>query len=157
MRAENGNKPPIWDLSDLYQGVDDPKLGRDLDLITKHSIIFEEKYKGKIVSENLTAEFLESVLVEYKSLLEISAKPSCFAELLFSTDTTNTKHSALLQRTREVSSVASSHQLFFDLEIGKIPDKVFDQIINSPQLDSYRHYLKHQREVIKHRLSEAEV
>ncbi|MEC8841293.1 MAG: M3 family oligoendopeptidase [Candidatus Poribacteria bacterium] len=156
MRAENGNKPPIWDLSDLYQGVDDPKLGRDLDLITKHSIIFEEKYKGKIVSENLTAEFLESVLVEYKSLLEISAKPSCFAELLFSTDTTNTKHSALLQRTREVSSVASSHQLFFDLEIGQIPDEVFDQIINSPQLDSYRHYLKHQREVIKHKLSEAE-
>ena len=65
-------------------------------------------------------------------------------------------HSALLQRTREVSSVALSHQLFFDLEIGKIPDRVFDQIINSTQLDSYRHYLNHQREVAKHRLSEAE-
>ena len=156
MRAENENKLPIWDLSDLYQGIDDPAIDRDLDQITKHSITFEEKYKGKIASESLTAEFLKSVLVEYKSLLEISAKPSCFAELLFSTDTTNTKHSALLQRTREVSSVASSHQLFFDLEIGRIPDGIFDQIIDSPQLDSYRHYLKHQRDITKHRLSEAE-
>ena len=156
MQSEKGNKLPTWDLSDLYQGFDDPKIDQDLNQITKNSIIFEEKYKGKIAKENLTVEFLESALIEYKSLLEISAKPSCFAELLFSTDTKNTKHSALLQRTREVSSVALSHQLFFDLEIGKIPDRVFDQIINSTQLDSYRHYLNHQREVAKHKLSEAE-
>ena len=156
MQSEKGNKLPAWDLSDLYQGFDDPKIDQDLNQITKKSIIFEGKYKGKIAKENLTVEFLESGLIEYKLLLEISAKPSCFAELLFSTDTKNTVHSALLQRTREVSSVALSHQLFFDLEIGKIPDRVFDQIINSTQLDSYRHYLNHQREVAKHKLSEAE-
>ena len=63
MQSEKGNKLPTWDLSDLYQGFDDPKIDQDLNLITKNSIIFEEKYKGKIAKENFTVEFLESALI----------------------------------------------------------------------------------------------
>ena len=150
------NNLPTWDLSDLYTGMDDPQLEADINGMVNQAQSFEQKYKGRIASTDVTAELLHTVLEDYEVLMRAEYKPGAFSHLLFSTDTTDTQRGALLQRVREVSSTAATHLIFFDLEIGEIPQETFDRIIVEPQLASYRHYVEHERALAKHRLSEAE-
>lgn len=156
MNTENTKNLPTWDLSDLYAGMDDPQLDADLTGMVGQGAAFEEKYKGRIACTDVTAELLRTALDKYEVLLRVQYKPLAFASLLFSTDTTDARRGALLQRTREVGSAAATHLIFFDLEIGDMPQETFDRIIDDPQLAPYRHYLQHQRQLAKHHLSEAE-
>ena len=39
---------PEWNLADLYAGLDDPAVRRDLDRADTESMAFEEAYKGKL-------------------------------------------------------------------------------------------------------------
>jgi oligoendopeptidase F len=154
--TESTNNLPTWDLSDLYTGIDDPQLDKDLDGLIDKAAAFEEKYKGRIADADVRAELLATALDEYEELLTAQYKPGSFAHLLFSTETTDAQRGALLQRTQEIGSAASTHLIFFDLEIGQMPAEAFDRIIDDPQLATYRHYLEHQRALAAHHLTEAE-
>src|SRR5882762_9038082 len=39
---------PEWNLADLYAGIEDPRIARDLDQADAESLAFEETYKGKL-------------------------------------------------------------------------------------------------------------
>lgn len=156
MKTEETVALPAWDLSDLYSGIEAPELEKDLTSMAAQAAAFEQEYKGRIVRSDVTADLLRSALEAYEKLLQAQYKPGAFASLLFSTDTADSRRGALLQRTREVGSTAAKHLIFFNLEIGNIPQDTFDDIIVHPQLEPYRHYLQHQRELAKHNLSEAE-
>ena len=39
---------PEWNLADLYAGIDDPEVKRDLDRADAESVAFEDAYKGKL-------------------------------------------------------------------------------------------------------------
>src|SRR5215475_1142293 len=41
---------PEWNLADLYGGIDDPQVKRDLDRAAAESLAFEEDYKGKLAA-----------------------------------------------------------------------------------------------------------
>jgi hypothetical protein len=41
---------PEWNLADLYGGIDDPQVKRDLDRADAESLAFEEAYKGKLAA-----------------------------------------------------------------------------------------------------------
>ena len=44
-------KLPEWNLNDLYSGLDDPAIKRDLDRADADCIAFEEAYKGKLAND----------------------------------------------------------------------------------------------------------
>jgi oligoendopeptidase F len=76
--------------------------------------------------------------------------------LLFSTNTQAPQRGALLQKTREFGAAVATHLVFFDLEIGQISDEIYADLIDSAPLAPYRHYIKHQRQLATHNLSESE-
>jgi oligoendopeptidase F len=39
---------PEWNLADLYTGLDDPAIKRDLDRIDSECLAFEEAFKGRL-------------------------------------------------------------------------------------------------------------
>ena len=43
---ENKEKMPEWDLSEYYNGVDDPKIGEDLNAYADKAAAFAAKYRG---------------------------------------------------------------------------------------------------------------
>ena len=43
-------KLPEWNLADLYAGLDDPRIARDLDRADAEAVAFEEAYKGKLAA-----------------------------------------------------------------------------------------------------------
>lgn len=147
---------PTWDLSDLYSGVDDPELTRDIEKMGENARYFEQIHKGRIAAADLTADLLLAALRDYEALLEAQYRPGSYAQLHFSTDTADPARAALMQRAREASSAASTHLIFFDLEIGEIPQGTYDAVIDDPALAEYRHYVEHERRLAEHRLTEAE-
>ena len=147
---------PTWDLSDLYTGIDDPALEKTMQAAKAQAADFEQQYKGTIATDTLTAAHLRTALGAYETLLRADYKPRAFAMLLFSTDTRDPQRSALLQETREFGSAVATHLVFFDLEIGQIPQATYDAIIGTEELAAYRHYLDHQRRLAVHNLSEPE-
>ena len=46
--SKNKNDLPTWDLSEIYKGINDPKIKNDLNEIRKLSKAFKVKWKGKI-------------------------------------------------------------------------------------------------------------
>ena len=62
---------------------------------------FAANYRGKINSPDLTAETLAQALRDIESLYNEVAKPSAYANLLFSTDSGDPKIGAFLQKQRE--------------------------------------------------------
>ncbi len=148
--------PPVWDLSDLYSGLDDPRLQSDLDRVREQARAFEEAYRGKIAAPECTPATLRAALDEYDRLNRERARPIAYAGLQFSANTADPARGALLQRMQVENTGISTHLIFFDLEIGRIPDATFAAIIGDPQLAPYRHYLEHEREAAKHHLSEPE-
>ena len=154
--TEQTSTLPTWDLSDLYDGVDDPALSTDLARIERDAAAFESRFKGTIASEGLTPSHLRTALDTYEALLTDQYKPESYASLLYSTDATDSKRGALLQKTREFDSRIATHLVFFDLEIGLIPEAVYDAVVADDTVAPYRHYLDHQRQLAAHNLTEPE-
>ncbi len=147
---------PTWDLSDLYNGVDDPRLETDMRDAKERAEGFARQFKGTIAVEGLCAAHLRAALDGYEALLRAQYRPQAFASLVFATNTQDPVRGALLQKTREFGSAVGTHLVFFDLEIGQIPPSTYEGIIASPELAPYRHYLDHQRKLAAHNLSEPE-
>ena len=79
MKKTNSKKSPkkccrnnellAWDLSDLYNGIDDKQINIDLDNYKKSAIAFAKKYKGKMASLNAKQFFEMAKACEERSVL----------------------------------------------------------------------------------------
>lgn len=148
--------PVVWDLSDLYQSPDDPRIDQDMRTAQQRAEAFEQQYRGRIETPECEPAALRAALDEYEAINRDRAKPLSFANLLFSADTSNAAYGALLQRLQVTSTAVSQHLIFFDLEIGRMPEETFQRMVAAPELEPYRHYLEQERRVARHHLSEPE-
>lgn len=146
-----------WDLSDLYRGVDDPQINRDLESALRRAQAFEKAYRGRINCDGGPApELLLAAMQELESLFEQMDKPAVYASLLHAAKTDDPARGALLARTREQRTVINKHLIFFDLEWVQLADGPARKLIHAPALAKYRHYLDQKRAWRPHYLSEAE-
>ena len=146
-----------WDLSDLYNGIDDPKIVSDLDEAQRRAAAFEETYRGKIgLAEGPKSEVMLAAIVELESLSELRDRPAVFATLVHAARTDDPKHGALLAMTRERRTVINKHLIFFDVEWMAVSDEIAARLGNSPELARYCHYLRDKRSWKPHYLNEGE-
>jgi oligoendopeptidase F len=146
-----------WNLRDLYAGLDDPQITRDLDSALVRAQKFETAYRDKIETAQAgDANMLRSALDELESLSEQMDRPAVYAGLVHAAKTDDPKHGALLARTREQRTAINKHLIFFDLEWVKLGDEPARALIQHAQLSKYRHYLEHKRAWRPHYLSEPE-
>lgn len=147
--------PPVtWNLTDLYAGVDDPRLGEDLRGLETRAEQFADTYRGRVGALS-PAEFA-TALTEYEAILRGEQFPGAFASLLFAADTLTPAHGALMQEVQEREVAISRHLIFFELELIAIPEEQFALLLGDPAVAAYRHYLEHERAARPHRLSEPE-
>lgn len=145
-----------WELSDLYKGIKDPKIEKDLKNISKRSIAFEKRYRGKIKSDKLTANTLLTALKELESISEKAGKIISYAHLLFAADTSDSKIGAFLQLSQEKITETRKMLLFFDIEWVAVSSKKANKLINDQKLTKYKHFLTQERAFKPHTLSEPE-
>src|SRR3954469_23438885 len=115
---------PEWDLADLYPGMDAPELKRDLDKAASDAAAFESRWKGTLGAEaGKGAEGgLGACLAEYEALEELIGRIVSYASLVYAGDTTDPKRGKLYGDIQEKMTDASTHLLFFALELNKVDD-----------------------------------
>lgn len=145
-----------WNLSDLFNGPDDPRINETLDNVFARVNKFQTDYKGRINTPSLTASALLSALREYEAIEQDASKPIAYASLLFSTDTSDPARGAFLQRMREKITELSIPTLFFNLELAAVDRSIIDPILDDPSIANYRHYINNVRLYQDHMLSEPE-
>ncbi len=152
-QTATGAEQVIWDLSDLYKGVDDPAINRDLEAADARADKFAERFRGRVAS--LSAAELAEALKEVEALNDVVGRLGTYSSLLWTTDTANATYGALLQRIREASSLLQQKTLFFDLEWANIPPEKMS-ITADPALANWRHYLENALKNRPYLLSEPE-
>src|SRR3954463_2783756 len=125
-------EPPVWNLSDLYDAIDDPSIEADVAAARERAAAFEAGYAGRIATAELSAQTLRAALDEYEAIVCLQTRPMAYAHLRFSADTADPALGAFLQRMQEARTASTRHLIFFDLEIGKIPEETFGRIIGEP-------------------------
>jgi oligoendopeptidase F len=151
-----GSEGVTWNLSDLYISLDDPQIEGHTEDAFGRAKSFEEKYRGKINSEEISPALLFEAVQELESISEQIGKLLSYAYLVFAADTSNPKHGAFLQEIQEKSTQIRKHLMFFELEWIAVPDDIANHVLEDETLSRYRHFLEHERRYKPHRLSEPE-
>lgn len=149
-----GAENVVWDLSDLYAGVDDPNIERDIARTNKRADQMVAAYRDKVAT--LDDEGLYDAVAEYENITEMAYKLISYANLIWTTDTGNPQYGALLQKATEWSSQLQQTLVFFELEWINAPNEFAQPMIDHPTLAHYRHWLETTRRYQPHRLSEPE-
>lgn len=149
---KSGAEQVFWDLSDLYQGVDDPAVAKDMDQLEKLVDEFSNRYRNNVGS--LESDSFSVLLNEYEVIQDMVGKLGSFAYLQWSTNTTSAEYGKFLQSVTEFSSKISQKLVFFDVEWLKVDDHRANELIESPELEQYRHFLVSSRRYKQHVLSE---
>lgn len=156
MSATHEAAPPAvrWDLSALFDGIDDPKIERSWNRAMERAAAFEAKYRGRIDAPGLTAAVLAEALTEIEALYQEAGKPVSFAHLLFACDTSDPKTGSFMQKQMEKSTQLSVKLMFFELEIQSAPAEAIAAIVDDPKLANFEHYIEVARAFSPHRLKE---
>jgi oligoendopeptidase F len=155
-RILTGSEGIKWDLSDLYLGLDDPEIKKDLEAALSRVRDFEIEYRGTINSDGISSSMLLRALEELESISEMIGKLLSYAYLKFAADTSNPKYGAFLKYVEEKSTEIRKHLIFLDLEWIALPDEMADMLIKDEVLSHYRHFLQQERRYKPHKLSEPE-
>jgi oligoendopeptidase F len=137
---------PEWNLADLYAGLDDPALGRDLDRADVESAAFETAYKGKLaemaVSPTAGAALADAVR-RYEALDDLMGRLGSYAGLVHAGDTLDPARTKFYGDVQERLTAASTHLLFFTLELNRIDDALIEAAMAAdPALGHYRPWLE---------------
>jgi oligoendopeptidase F len=153
-KTRTGAEDVTWDLTDLYDGVDDPAIDSDMQRANERAEKMVETYRGRVAT--LDDEELYEAVAEYEAIQEMAYKILSFSNLVWTTDTANPKYGALFQRANEWASQLEQTLVFFELEWINAPDEFAGKMMAHPTLAHYQHWLETTRRYQPHRLSEPE-
>ena len=127
-RADNAalGALPEWDLTDLYPGMDAPDLKRDIERAIADATVFGAEWKGKLAAEaeNPGKGGLGKALRAYEALEELIGRIASYAGLIYAGNTSDPQRAKLYGDIQEKMTDASSHLLFFTLELNVLDDAV---------------------------------
>ncbi|MGH3134455.1 MAG: M3 family oligoendopeptidase [Gaiellaceae bacterium] len=149
-----GAEDMAWDLSDLYDGGDDPRLETDVQEAEEAAAAFRERYYGKVAQ--LDARGLREAIEERERIESIVTRALYFAHLWFSTDMAESARGALVARLTEKGAALDTQLLFFGLEIADLDDDAAEALIADDELERWRHWLRSLRKFRPYLLSEPE-
>ncbi len=140
-----------WNLKDLYASVEE--LDQDIADVQEQADVFAS-CKGQL--GNWDAAQIASALQDYEKLHDRIGRAYTYAYLHWTTETTAADRGALLQRVREAYNRINQTILFFELEWIGLEDDKADRLMQDERLSGFLHYLRLQRRMRPHVLSEAE-
>ena len=150
--AGTGAEGVHWDLDDLY--TDPDALEQDLGRTQEQAAEFERRYRGRV--NRLDSRELAQAVREFEALQVGLGRAASYAHLSWCTDTQDPPRGALLQKTREASAQLVRKILFFELEWLQLDEARAAELLSSPELQPFRHYLEVERLRAPHVLSEPE-
>jgi len=143
-----------WDLSDLYERPDDPRIESELEEALAVTQAFRERYRGKL--GELSAAELNDVVAEVERIRSTSTRVETYARLRQAADSSDQARGALVQKVRERNTKIETELIFFDLEWSGLEDDTAERLLADPALDTYASVLRSDRRYKAYQLSEPE-
>lgn len=148
------NNLPAWDLSDLYKGMDDPQVEKDLASYRNLNKKLAKTYKGKMAGLSGEEFFRSLQMLEKTSVL--GSKLGVFAYLNMCTRMKDQKAVAFYQNIDEKMTEAAKPAIFYTLEINQLPDAKFKELLKDKQVAAYKPFLERVRRFKAYELPERE-
>ena len=126
-----GAEEVAWDLSDLYESPDDPRLDEEVADAERSAAAFRERYHGKVAS--LDASALAEAVAERERIESAMDRPLTYAHLNFATNMADPARGALVARLQEKAAALETQLLFFALEWAAVEDAVADTLLAEPR------------------------
>jgi oligoendopeptidase F len=145
-----------WDLSDFYTDITDPQIEKDIKVLENSAENFYTNVKGKLEDPSLIPKQLLELYQEYEAILEKLFYFETYSTLLYRINSLNDDVKSFFAKIDEFKVNIQEKLLFFDLELNRISDTKFEELINSPDLKNYSHALRFNRLKKPHQLSEKE-
>ena len=136
---------PEWNLGDLYMGIDAPEIAHDLAKMDAECVAFETDYKGKLaehVARDDGGEWLAAAVRRYEAIDDLAGRLGSFAGLAHAGDSVDPAISKFYGDISERVTAASTHLLFFPLELNRIDDAVIERAMETPALGHYRPWIE---------------
>jgi oligoendopeptidase F len=149
-----GAEDVAWNLSDLYDGGDDPRLGQDVEQTEAEAAGFRERYYGRVAQ--LSPAELRDAIGEREEIESTFTRAIYYAHLWFSTDMNDSLRGALVARLTEKGAAIDTQLLFFGLELAALEDEQADLFLASDELERWRHWLRTVRKFRPYILTEPE-
>ena len=148
----NKENLPAWDLSDLYKGIDDPQIKKDLASYKKNALLLNKKYQGKL---NLLCaeEFLRALKLLEKNAV-LGGRLGGFAYLNMSTQMKNPDAMIFYQNISETLTELAKPTIFFSLELNQLSDAKIKEWLKDKNVAFYKPFIQRVRKYKKYELSE---
>ena len=145
---------PVWDLSDLYAGNDDPQLKADIETARREAKAFEADYKGKL--EALTqAGGLINAIKRIEALNDLTGKIGSYAFLQYVRNTNEPAKVKFLGDTSQALTDLSTGLIFFSLELNHVDERHLNAAMAADaDLARYRPWFDEVRKAKPHQLDE---
>ena len=148
---------PVWNLADLYAGMDSPKLKDDMADAMREAKAFSDAYAGKlanIAAKPGAAQKLFDILKRYEALDDLMGRIGSYAGLIYATDTTNPAHAKFYGDTQGHLTDAAGHTLFFALEFNRLDEKLVSSLTAQKPLNHYKPWVDDTRIELPHQLDD---
>jgi oligoendopeptidase F len=143
--ASKTGKLPEWNLADLYAGIDAPEVASDLSKMDSECVAFETDYKGKLAEHTAKEDggkWLAGAVRRYEGIDDLAGRLGSYAGLIHAGDNVDPAISKFYGDVSERLTAASTHLLFFPLELNRIDDAVIETAMQTPELAHYRPWIE---------------
>jgi oligoendopeptidase F len=153
-------KLPEWSLADLYPSMDSPLYAGDLERAAAECESFAAAYRGKIGElavagrKDSSSAALAQSIERYEALEDLLGRITSYAGLVYYGDTTDPVRAKFFGDAQEKITAASTHLLFFQLELNRLDDGVMAELASRAPLAHYRPWLEDIRKEKPYELSD---
>ena len=141
---------PVWDLNDLYSGIEDQRLHTDIERCRAGAAELAKNWQGKLATAS-GAELAE-IITTFEDIFEVVGKVSSHAQLLFAANTTDTEIARHHQSIREAGSEIGAAMLFVELEIALIDEARMAVVLADAALARWQPWLRRVRAMAPYQL-----
>jgi oligoendopeptidase F len=149
-----GAEEVAWDLSDLYDGADDPRFEADIRESEDAAARFRERYYGKVAE--LSAAELAEAITERERIDSLLTRAAYFAHLDYATNMADPARGALVAKLTEKGAALDTQLLFFGLDIADLDDEAAEALLAGDGLEKWDHWFRSLRKFRPYLLSEPE-
>ena len=133
------NELPIWDLSEIYKNIKDPKINKDIKNIRESANNFLKKWKGQI--NNLSPSDFLICINEYQEINEAIYKIATHSSLTFATNMEDPEISKYNSSISDEITEILSTLIFVTLELAKVDDNTINNWLNDKDAKTWKPYL----------------
>ena len=155
---ENTTKLPEWDLSDLYDKPNSNAFEKDFELLKSLIDEFEKEYKDKILVDvnhiDLASKKIKKSIIAYEKIINLIGKLSAFATLHHVTATNDALRTKFYGDTQARITDIANKIIFYELELNKISDHIYKDLLNTELLIPYKTWFDNVRKYKPHQLTD---